>query len=186
MRLPLGVLILLGAALGACEMETATETGATPPTRTVTARALTPLPTPVSVALPPCTWALVERVVDGDTVVVAYGERSERVRYIGVDTPETVAPGTPVQAFGPQASARNKQLVEGKQVCLERDVSERDRFGRLLRYAWLPDGTMVNEALVEAGLATVVTFPPDVKYHRERLLPAQASARDAGRGIWSD
>jgi micrococcal nuclease len=144
-----------------------------------------PLPTPVVTApLPPCTWALVTRIVDGDTVKVDLIGKTETVRYIGMDTPETVAPGKPVQPFGPEASAANRALVEGKQVCLEKDISDRDSFGRLLRDAWLPDGTLVGEALVEAGLARVVTFPPDVRYIDTRLLPAQARARGAGRGLW--
>jgi micrococcal nuclease len=124
-------------------------------------------------------------VVDGDTIVVELAGKKETVRYIGMDTPETVAPGKPVQPFGPEASAENKRLVEGKQVCLEKDVSERDEFRRLLRNAWLPDGTMVGEALVLAGLARVATFPPDVKYVDARLLPAQAKARSEHAGVWA-
>ncbi|HQW51790.1 MAG TPA: thermonuclease family protein, partial [Tepidiformaceae bacterium] len=71
-------------------------------------------------------------------------------------------------------------------LCLEKDVSDRDQYRRLLRYAWLDDGRMVNEELLEAGMARVVTFPPDVKYHDARLLPAQRAASRAGLGIWSD
>jgi micrococcal nuclease len=127
----------------------------------------------------------VVRVVDGDTIRVRIDGVEERVRYIGIDTPELSHPTRGVEPFGPEASAYNEQLVRRRQVCLERDVSDRDRYGRLLRYAWLEDGRMVNEVLVEAGMARVATFPPDVKYIDERLLPAQRSAAAAGRGIWS-
>ena len=146
----------------------------------------TPVPTPVpSAQLPACQWATVARVVDGDTIVVRANGGEDRVRYIGVDTPETVAPGQPVQPYGPEASSFNRALVEGKQVCLEKDITDRDRYGRLLRYAWLADGRLVNEELLLAGLATVVTYPPDVKYVESRYLPAQRAAREAGRGIWA-
>lgn len=131
-----------------------------------------------------CEWATVVRVVDGDTVRVLLGGVEERVRYIGIDTPELSHPTRGVEPFAREAAELNEQLAGGRLVCLERDVSDRDRFGRLLRYAWLEDGTMVNERLVEAGMARVATFPPDVRYVDERLLPAQRSAAEAGRGIW--
>lgn len=118
-------------------------------------------------------------MIDGDTVELADGRT---IRYIGVDTPETVAPGQPVGCFGPQASARNKALVEGKAVELEKDVSETDRFGRTLRYVYV-DGQLVNELLVLEGFAQVSTFPPDVKYV-DRFTAAQTTARNAGRGLW--
>lgn len=133
-----------------------------------------------------CQWARVRSVTDGDTVRVDFegGPANQPVRYIGMDAPETVKPDTPVQPFGPEASRENARLLSGKRVCLEKDVADRDRYDRLLRYVWLPDGTLVNEALVLAGLATVDTFPPDVKYV-ERFRAAQAAAREAGRGIWA-
>lgn len=139
---------------------------------------------PSSAGLPPCDWAEVERIVDGDTIIVEVEGERERVRYIGIDTPESVAPNQPVEPFGPEASEAHEEMVDGGWVCLERDVSERDRFDRLLRHPWLPDGRLASEELVRAGLATVVTFPPDVKYHDSRLLPAQEAARAAGRGVW--
>ncbi len=143
---------------------------------------------PGSAGLPPgvvCQWASVVRVVDGDTIRVRIAGAEERVRYIGIDTPETAGSPAGEQPFGPDAAAFNEHLVGGRRLCLERDVSERDRYGRLLRYAWLDDGTLVNERLLEAGLARVVTFPPDVKYHETRLLPAQRAAMAAGRGMWA-
>ncbi|MBK6661762.1 MAG: thermonuclease family protein [Thermoflexaceae bacterium] len=141
--------------------------------------------TPAAAAtLPACQWADVSRVVDGDTIVVRIAGTEDRVRYIGVDTPETVDPRKPVQAFGPEATALNKSLVQGQRVCLEKDITDRDRYGRLLRYVWLADGRLVNEELLLAGFATVVTYPPDVKYVESRYLPAQRAAREAGRGLW--
>ena len=145
--------------------------------------AATPTPAPAA-TLPACQWADVSRVVDGDTIVVRIAGAEDRVRYIGVDTPETVDPRKPVQAFGPEATALNKSLVQGQRVCLEKDTTERDRYGRLLRYVWLADGRLVNEELLLAGFATVVTYPPDVKYVESRYLPAQRAAREAGRGLW--
>ncbi|HEX5368389.1 MAG TPA: thermonuclease family protein, partial [Dehalococcoidia bacterium] len=102
--------------------------------------------------------------------------------YIGMDTPETVDPRRPVGCFGPEASARNHVLVDGKQVELEKDVSEVDSFGRLLRYVYV-DGSMVNETLVREGYAQVATYPPDVKYV-DRFLAAQREAQGANRGLW--
>jgi micrococcal nuclease len=130
--------------------------------------------------------AIVTRVVDGDTVEL---ESGERVRYIGVDTPETKHPSKPVQCFGREASKRNKELVEGKEVLLEKDVSNTDRYNRLLRYVYLPnpdaseEAIFVNEYLVEQGYGQVISYPPDVKYHKQ-LLDAQKTARDENRGLW--
>jgi micrococcal nuclease len=122
----------------------------------------------------------VVKVVDGDTIDVQLEGQQYRIRYILVDTPETYG-GT--EPFGPEASAFNAQLVDGQTVWLEKDVSETDRYGRLLRYVYLADGRMVNEELLRAGLATVATFPPDVKYV-DRFLTVQAEAQRAGVGLW--
>ena len=125
---------------------------------------------------------LVTRVVDGDTVEIAGGEK---VRYIGMTTPESVKPDWPVECFGKEASARNRELVEGKTVRLTKDVSERDRYGRLLRFVSLEDGTLVNEELVREGYARVSTFPPDVA--KESVFrAAERDARAAKRGLWAD
>jgi micrococcal nuclease len=126
----------------------------------------------------------VVRVVDGDTIRVSIGGREERVRYIGVDTPESVKPGTPVQCFAKKASAENKRLVGGQRVRLERDVEERDRYGRLLAYVYpAAGGPMVNESLVRGGYARPLTIPPDVR-HAERFRRLADEARKAGRGLW--
>ena len=124
--------------------------------------------------------ALVVNVVDGDTIDVLLDGQEYRVRYIGMDTPETVHPTQGVEPYGKQASARNRQLVEGKKVHLEKDVSETDRYGRLLRYVWLEDGLMVNELMVVEGYAQVATYPPDVKY-ADRFNELQRVARAEGR-----
>lgn len=128
----------------------------------------------------------VVRVVDGDTIIVEIDGHEERLRYIGVDAPESVQPNTPVECFGREASVENKRLVEGKRVELERDTSNRDRFDRLLRYVYVvEDGEriFVNEALVAGGFAHSSTFPPDVK-HQDQLRDAQREARDERRGLW--
>lgn len=140
--------------------------------------------------LGPLEEALVVRVVDGDTLIIDRGRGSERLRYIGIDTPESVIEDRSPEPFGAEASATNRDLVAAGVVYLERDVSETDRFGRLLRYVWVRDDidpahwTMVNLALVAGGWATVTTFPPDVR-HADLFVAAQRAARDAGRGLWS-
>jgi micrococcal nuclease len=163
-------------------------TAPTSPAVTATAAA-TPSPTgaaeefsasPMSAGL---TEALVINVVDGDTIDVLIGGQELRVRYTGIDTPETVDPRRPVECFGREASRRNRDLVEGKTVGLEKDVSEVDSFGRLLRYVWV-DGRMANAALVEEGYATASVFPPDVKY-ADLFASLQGQAREAGWGLWS-
>lgn len=126
--------------------------------------------------------AQVVKVVDGDTITVRLNGQELRVRYILVDTPETKHPSRPVEPFGPEAAAANEELVGGKTVFLEKDVSETDQHGRLLRYVYVDD-LMVNEELLRQGLARVSTFPPDVKYV-DRFLEVQAEAQAAGVGIW--
>lgn len=130
--------------------------------------------------------ARVVRVVDGDTLVIDRGTGNERLRYIGIDAPESVKPDSPVEFMGREASAANTALVEGATLVLERDVSDTDQFGRLLRYAWLRDGEtwlFVNLELVRQGYAQVVTYPPDVRW-TDTLRDAQRVARDAGLGLW--
>lgn len=129
--------------------------------------------------------ARVVRVVDGDTIVVDLRGAQERVRYIGVDTPETVKPRTPVQCFGKKASAFNHRLLDGRRVRLVTDVEERDRYGRLLAYVYRDgDGLFVNAELVRRGYATTLTIPPNVRF-ADRFRELAAAARRAGRGLWS-
>jgi micrococcal nuclease len=128
---------------------------------------------------------VVTRVVDGDTVHVRIGGDDEAVRYIGVDTPETVKPGSPVQCFGKVASAYNHRLVEGQPVRLRFDAERRDRYGRLLAYVYRArDGLFVNAQLVRRGYARTLTIPPNVAHAGEFRRLAR-SARQAGRGLWS-
>jgi micrococcal nuclease len=135
-------------------------------------------------ASPPMT-ARVLRVVDGDTILVAVGGRQERVRYIGVDTPETVKPRAPVECFGKRASAANRRLVGGREVRLVADVEARDRYGRLLAYVYrADDGLFVNEALLRGGYATTLTIAPNVHF-ADRFAALARQARDAGQGLWS-
>jgi len=125
---------------------------------------------------PPET-AKVTQVIDGDTIIV---EGGYRVRYIGIDTPE-IRPK--LEAHGIEAWQANRRLVEGKEVRLERDVSETDKYDRLLRYVYV-DNIFVNAELVRQGLARVKAYPPDTKY-QEYLAQMEAEARLAGRGIWA-
>lgn len=125
-------------------------------------------------------WARVTKVVDGDTI---YVEGDRKIRYIGVDTPETKHPSKGLEPYGPQATEANRKLVEGQTVLLVKDVSETDRYGRLLRYIFLPDGTFVNLKLVEDGYARVATFPPDVNF-TDLFLEAERKARAESRGLW--
>lgn len=119
------------------------------------------------------------RVIDGDTIEI---ERGEKVRYIGIDTPETVDPRKPVQCFGTEASNKNKELVEGKMARLEKDITDRDKYGRLLRYIWIGD-IFVNLELVKQGFAYSYSYPPDIKY-QDQFIKAQQEAKEAKLGLW--
>ena len=122
----------------------------------------------------------VVRVVDGDTIEI---EGGQTIRYIGIDTPETVHPQKTVECFGREASNKNKELVEGKFVQLEKDFSETDKYGRLLRYVYA-DGLFVNELLVKEGFAHASSYPPDIKY-QNLINSAQEEARSQNRGLWA-
>src|SRR3954449_6156470 len=128
--------------------------------------------------------ATVTRVVDGDTVHVAIGGADETVRYIGVDTPESVKPNTPVQCFAKAASAANERLVDGQRVRIVYDAERRDRYGRLLAYVYrAQDGAFVNAALVREGYARTMTIPPNVRF-ASRFAELARAAREARRGLW--
>lgn len=124
----------------------------------------------------------VVRVVDGDTIHVRIGTRVEKVRYIGVNTPEVHHPRKGEEPGGREASAVNRALVAGHEVRLETDVQTRDRYGRLLAYVWVGD-TMVNAELVRLGYAQVMTVPPNVR-HQALFVKLQREAREADRGLW--
>ena len=197
--------LAIGVLLGACGSATAvpdepgTEHESVRPTiasRTdapgsmgATAQPPTPDPTPAPVfgeaPTGPVQVATVASVTDGDTIRVLLDGQNVPVRYIGIDTPETQNGPEPM---GREAADANARLVAGGEVWLEKDVSETDQYGRLLRNVWVETETgwlFVNLELVRLGLASVVTFPPDVRYHDALLLPAQEAAREAGLGIWS-
>jgi micrococcal nuclease len=131
---------------------------------------------------PQSASAVVTRVVDGDTVEVDLGGEIEDVRYIGVDTPETVKPGAPVDCFGPQASSFNHRLVEGRRVRLVFGVEHRDQYGRLLAYVYLGK-RFVNAELIRRGLAETLTIPPNDRF-AGRLKQLEIAAARAGRGLW--
>ena len=120
----------------------------------------------------------VVRVIDGDTIEIAGGAH---VRYIGMDTPEIYSG---VEFYGPEAKAKNIELVEGKLVTLEKDVSETDKYGRLLRYVYV-DGVFVNGELVRLGYAEAVSYPPDTRYQWQ-LEQLEKEAKAAKRGIWGE
>ena len=124
----------------------------------------------------------VVRIVDGDTIHVKLGDRVEKVRYIGMNTPEVHHPTKGEESGGREASEANRRLVAGKRVRLETDVQARDRYGRLLAYVWVGD-VMVNAELVRQGYAQVMTVPPNVR-HQELFVKLQREARQAGRGLW--
>jgi micrococcal nuclease len=126
----------------------------------------------------------VVRVSDGDTIRVRLSSgREERVRYIGVDTPETAKPGAAAECFADRAAAFNARLVADREVRLERDVEERDRYGRLLAYVYAGD-TLVNGELVRRGYAQPLTVPPNVR-HAERFRRLADEARRARSGLWN-
>lgn len=154
----LAVVVLVGATLTSCR-----STGADPP-----------------------GTAEVLAVIDGDTIEVRLGDGEETVRLLGIDTPETVAPGKPVDCFGPEASERTKALLPpGTVVRLTRDVEARDRFDRLLAYVVrAADDLFVNRALLSEGFARPLSIAPN-HAHRVDLSAAAAEARAAGRGLWS-
>jgi micrococcal nuclease len=121
-------------------------------------------------------------IVDGNTIDVQLDERKIRVRYIGINTPETAHPRKGVEPFGKEAKEANRRLVEWKTVRLELDIEKWDRYRRLLAYVYVDD-LMANAELVRQGYAQVATFPPNVKY-QEVFLRLQREAREAKRGLW--
>lgn len=126
----------------------------------------------------------VTRVIDGDTIEI---EGGQKVRYVGIDTPETVDPRRPVGCFGKEASDENKKLVNGERVILTKDVSETDKFDRLLRLVYLKQDDdsiiFINDYLVRQGFAKASTYPPDVKFTNQ-FLEAQREAQINQKGLW--
>ena len=122
-------------------------------------------------------------VVDGDTLDVAWDGRQERVRLLGVDTPETVDPDRPVGCYGPEAAAFTHRRLQGRTVRLQFDRQRRDRFGRLLAYLAV-DGRRFNDDLLAGGYARLLVIPPNGR-HARAMLDQELKARSAGRGLWS-
>jgi micrococcal nuclease len=129
--------------------------------------------------------AVVDGVIDGDTLVVRFAGATEHVRLLGIDTPESVDPRRPVECFGPEASSETEALLPpGTVVRVERDVEARDDYGRLLAYVFrADDGLFVNLALLESGHAELLSITPNIAY-ADRLRDAAATARAARRGLW--
>lgn len=139
-----------------------------------------------NIVAPSRVAALVLAVIDGDTLEVQIGTQTERVRLIGIDTPETRHPTRGVECFGREATRRTTEFAAGAQVQLEADPSQddRDRYRRLLRFVWLPDGQLLNEQLVAEGFAFEYTYDAAYAY-QARFRAAQQTARTEGRGLWS-
>ena len=183
-------LVVLGLVVAGCASAAGVPDQSTAPSAVIsTTAASSASPTPAlsetSTGTPSVVRIRAEviSVTDGDTIRVRINGQSVPVRYIGIDTPETVDPRQDVQCFGREASARNAQLVAGKVVELEKDVSETDQFQRLLRYVYV-DGKMVNEELVRGGFARSSSYPPDVKY-QDRFRALEAEARAQSVGLWA-
>ncbi|MBE1446312.1 thermonuclease family protein [Paenibacillus sp. OAS669] len=126
----------------------------------------------------------VERVIDGDTFEINQDGKKERVRMIGVDTPETKKADTPVMFYGKEASDYTAKRLENKTVELEWDVEKRDQYDRYLAYVWIGD-ELFNRTLVQEGYARMATFPPNVKYV-DLFKKDQEAARKAQKGLWKD
>lgn len=126
----------------------------------------------------------VERIVDGDTIEVTMKGKKEIIRLIGVDTPETKKPNTPVMFYGKEASAFTKKRLEKETVELEFDVDKLDPYKRLLAYVWIGD-ELFNRTLVQEGYARMATFPPNVKYV-DAFKQDQEAARNKKKGLWKD
>lgn len=126
----------------------------------------------------------VERIVDGDTLEVTMKGKKEKVRLIGVDTPETKKPNTPVMFYGKEASAFTKKRLEKETVELEFDVDKKDQYDRFLVYVWIGE-ELFNRTLVQEGYARIATYPPNVKYV-DAFKQDQETARNKKKGLWKD
>jgi endonuclease YncB( thermonuclease family) len=142
------------------------------------------LDSPTPTVAPGQTAATVTRIVDGDTIHVSINGEDYRLRYIGIDAPEMPSGGGEAECLAAEATEYNRALVEGQTVGLETDVSETDRFGRLLRYVWLGD-ELVNAVLVRDGYARAISYPPDTAYD-DVLTAYETDARTSRLGLWGD
>jgi len=125
----------------------------------------------------------VKRVVDGDTIQL---ENGQKVRYIGINTPESVDPRRPIQCFGKEASNKAKELLNGRTIILESDSTQgdRDEYRRLLRYVFLPDGTNFDEFMIEKGYAHEYTFKGKLYKYRTEFIQAEKTAEKERKGLW--
>lgn len=139
-----------------------------------------------SIKQPQTNLVIVTRVVDGDTIIVDLNGTQEKIRLIGVDTPETVDPRKPVQCFGKEASSFTKNLLEGKEVRLESDPSQgdHDKYGRLLRYVFLSDGMFANKEIIAQGYGHEYTYRTPYQYQTD-FKTAERTARELLKGLWS-
>lgn len=129
------------------------------------------------------------KVVDGDTIDVDIDGKTERLRLIGMDTPETVDPRKPVQCFGKEASNKAKEILDGKMVELESDngtQGERDKYGRLLRFVYLEDGTFFNKTMITEGYAHEYTYQSIPYKYQAEFKEAEKQARENKKGLWGD
>lgn len=139
------------------------------------------------VASPSAAFYQVVRVIDGDTIVVKINDKNETVRLIGINSPEVNDPRKPVECFGHEASNKAKEILTGKKVRLEADPtqSDRDKYGRLLRYVFLKDGTNFNQLMIEQGYAFEYTYHFPYRYQKE-FKQAQKKAEKEGMGLWEE
>jgi micrococcal nuclease len=149
----------------------------------------TPTPQPTATPTPSSESNLYEvvRVVDGDTIVVKIEDKEETIRLIGIDSPESVDPRKSVECFSKEASAKAKELIEGKKITLEIDPTQddKDKYNRLLRYVFLEDGTFINKKLIEDGYAFEYTYEKPYKYQSE-FKEAQKNAEINKNGLWAE
>lgn len=160
----------------------------------------TPTPTITESPTPPQASALlvptvakrilykVLKVTDGDTINVEIDGKSNAIRLIGIDTPETVDPRKPVQCYGKEASDEAKELLSGKSVSLEDDATQgdKDKYNRLLRYIYLEDGTSVNKYMISEGYAHEYTYQSNPYKYQAEYIEAQRLAREGKKGLWAD
>lgn len=152
--------------------------------QTATTAVLSPVVSPAAVQGIEGEKVIIFKVVDGDTIEL---EDGKSVRFVGIDTPETVDPRRPVGCFGKEASNETKKLLSGKMVILQKDITDTDKYGRLLRYIFLPlennKMLFINDYLVREGFARAKNYPPDDKF-KNRFQEAELKAKQAKKGLW--
>lgn len=187
-----GLIVALAVGLAGCASQTSSEGDASSvptsnsvtPVETLPAPSATPISTP-AVAGRRGPYSVI-RVADGDTLTVRIGANLEKVRVVGIDTPESVDPRRPVQCFGREASDAAKSLLNGKSVWLERDTTqgERDKYQRLLAFVWLDATTDFGLKMIKDGYALEYTYKLPYRYQNE-YRNAQRDAKAQGAGLWS-